>query len=205
MINPDIVHGMTYGGIAHGIGAALYEKFTYDENGQLTSGTFMDYLLPSALEIPPIEIVDHCTPSPLTTFGQKGSGEAGYLGTARLVPAVDSGLSPLIARSCIALTRPRCPGYIDRMRRHEAVARLKLAEPAIRALGAASLYLFGSHARDEARPDSDVDVFLSEGPVLRPPTHIAATGKVTRYGYVQWATSFLSFFVARSDISAYIS
>ena len=80
MINPDIVHGMTYGGIAHGIGAALYEKFTYDDHGQLTSGTFMDYLIPSALEVPPITIVDHCTPSPLTTFGQKGSGEAGYLG-----------------------------------------------------------------------------------------------------------------------------
>jgi 2-furoyl-CoA dehydrogenase large subunit len=96
MINPDIVHGMTYGGIAHGIGAALYEKFTYDENGQLTSGTFMDYLLPSALEIPPIEIVDHCTPSPLTTFGQKGSGEAGYLGApAAVADAVNDALAPL--------------------------------------------------------------------------------------------------------------
>jgi 2-furoyl-CoA dehydrogenase large subunit len=80
MINPDIVHGMTYGGIAHGIGAALYEEFTYTDEGQLASGTFMDYLIPSALEIPAVTIVDHCTPSPLTTFGQKGSGEAGYLG-----------------------------------------------------------------------------------------------------------------------------
>jgi 2-furoyl-CoA dehydrogenase large subunit len=80
MINPDIVHGMTYGGIAHGIGAALYEKFVYTEDGQLASGTFMDYLIPGALEVPALKIVDHCTPSPLTTFGQKGSGEAGYLG-----------------------------------------------------------------------------------------------------------------------------
>ena len=80
MINPDIVHGMTCGGIAHGIGAALYEKFAYTEDGQLASGTFMDYLIPSAMEVPAIAIVDHCTPSPLTTFGQKGSGEAGYLG-----------------------------------------------------------------------------------------------------------------------------
>ena len=47
MINPDIVHGMTYGGIAHGIGAALYERFAYDGNGQLVSGSFMDYLMPS--------------------------------------------------------------------------------------------------------------------------------------------------------------
>ena len=96
MINPDIVHGMTYGGIAHGIGAALYEKFAYTSDGQLSSGTFMDYLIPSAMEIPPIRIVDHCTPSPLTTFGQKGSGEAGYLGApAAVANAVNDALAPL--------------------------------------------------------------------------------------------------------------
>ena len=96
MINPDIVHGMTYGGIAHGIGAALYEKFAYSENGQLASQTFMDYLMPSALEVPDIDIVDHCTPSPLTEFGQKGSGEAGYLGApAAIANAVNDALAPL--------------------------------------------------------------------------------------------------------------
>src|SRR5450631_4300369 len=96
MINPDIVHGMTYGGIAHGIGAALYEKFAYSEGGQLESGTFMDYLIPSAMEIPAIHIVDHCTPSPLTTFGQKGSGEAGYLGApAAIACAINDALDPL--------------------------------------------------------------------------------------------------------------
>jgi 3-oxo-Delta1-steroid hydratase/dehydrogenase large subunit len=96
MINPDIVHGMTYGGIAHGIGAALYEKFSYTEDGQLASGTFMDYLIPSAMEVPRLAIVDHCTPSPLTTFGQKGSGEAGYLGgPAAIANAVNDALSPL--------------------------------------------------------------------------------------------------------------
>src|SRR5438552_4491454 len=95
MINPDIVHGMTYGGIAHGIGAALYENFTYDENGQLTAGTFMDYLIPSAMEVPSVAIVDHCTPSPLTTFGQKGSGEAGYLGApAAIANAINDALDP---------------------------------------------------------------------------------------------------------------
>ena len=96
MINPDIVHGMTYGGIAHGIGAALYEKFAYTPDGQLASGTFMDYLIPGALEVPAITIVDHCTPSPLTTFGQKGSGEAGYLGApAAIANAVNDALAPL--------------------------------------------------------------------------------------------------------------
>jgi 2-furoyl-CoA dehydrogenase large subunit len=96
MINPDIVHGMTYGGIAHGIGAALYEKFAYTEDGQLASGTFMDYLIPSAMEVPGLAIVDHCTPSPLTTFGQKGSGEAGYLGApAAIANAINDALEPL--------------------------------------------------------------------------------------------------------------
>jgi 2-furoyl-CoA dehydrogenase large subunit len=96
MINPDIVHGMTYGGIAHGIGAALYEHFTYDDHGQLTAGTFMDYLIPSAHEIPRVTIVDHCTPSPLTTFGQKGSGEAGYLGApAAVANGINDALAPL--------------------------------------------------------------------------------------------------------------
>ena len=77
MINPDIVHGMTYGGIAHGIGAALYERFAYDENGQLVSGSFMDYLLPSSHEVPDITIVDHCTPSPLTALRPEGLGRGG--------------------------------------------------------------------------------------------------------------------------------
>ncbi|HEX6841890.1 MAG TPA: xanthine dehydrogenase family protein molybdopterin-binding subunit [Stellaceae bacterium] len=96
MINPDIVHGMTYGGIAHGIGAALYEQFAYDAHGQLLSGSFMDYLIPSSHEVPDITIVDHCTPSPLTTFGQKGSGEAGYLGApAAIASAVNDALAPL--------------------------------------------------------------------------------------------------------------
>jgi 2-furoyl-CoA dehydrogenase large subunit len=98
MINPDIVHGMTYGGIAHGIGAALYEKFSYTEDGQLAAGTFMDYLIPSAMEVPRLAIVDHCTPSPLTTFGQKGSGEAGYLGApAAIANAVNDALAPMNA------------------------------------------------------------------------------------------------------------
>lgn len=99
MISPDVVHGMTYGGIAHGLGAALMEKFAFSEEGQLLSGTFMDYLLPSAEEVPSITIVDHCTPSPLTEFGQKGSGEAGYLGgPAAIASAVNDALAPVQAK-----------------------------------------------------------------------------------------------------------
>ena len=96
VFNPDIVHGMTCGGIAHGIGAALYERFQYVEGGQLGAASFMDYLLPSAHEVPTIHVVDHCTPSPLTSHGQKGSGEAGYLGApAGVASAVNDALTPL--------------------------------------------------------------------------------------------------------------
>tara|TARA_B100000686_G_scaffold340152_1_gene415398 strand:- start:1572 stop:2333 length:762 start_codon:yes stop_codon:yes gene_type:complete len=94
-INPDIVRGMIIGGVAHGIGAALYEKFEYDPDGQLLAGTFVDYLLPSALEIPSIKDVELCTPSPMTSLGQKGSGEGGYLGApAAIASAVNDALEP---------------------------------------------------------------------------------------------------------------
>jgi 2-furoyl-CoA dehydrogenase large subunit len=96
VINPKIVRGMTMGGIAHGIGAALYEEFAYNEEGQLVAQSFMDYLLPSAHEVPPVEIIHHETPSPHTVFGQKGSGESGYLGApAAIASAVNDALQPL--------------------------------------------------------------------------------------------------------------
>ena len=110
MISPDVVHGMTYGGIAHGLGAALLEKYSFSDEGQLLSGTFMDYLLPSSHEVPPITIVDHCTPSPLTEFGQKGSGEAGYLGSpAAIASAVNDALAP---RGISINTLPMTPDAI---------------------------------------------------------------------------------------------
>jgi 2-furoyl-CoA dehydrogenase large subunit len=96
IINPKIVRGMTMGGIAHGIGAALYEEFAYSADGQLLAQSFMDYLLPSAHEVPPVEIIHHVTPSPHTVFGQKGSGESGYLGApAAIASAVNDALAPL--------------------------------------------------------------------------------------------------------------
>jgi CO/xanthine dehydrogenase Mo-binding subunit len=96
VINPKIVRGMTMGGIAHGIGAALYEEFAYSPDGLLMAQNFMDYLLPSSHEIPPVEIVHHETPSPHTVFGQKGSGESGYLGApAAVASAVNDAVRPL--------------------------------------------------------------------------------------------------------------
>lgn len=95
VISPHVVKGMTLGGIAHGIGAALLEEFSYDaETGQPTAASFMDYLLPSSHEVPKVEIVHQCTPSPLTVFGQKGSGESGYLGgPAALASAINDALA----------------------------------------------------------------------------------------------------------------
>jgi 2-furoyl-CoA dehydrogenase large subunit len=96
VINPKIVRGMTMGGIAHGIGAALYEEFAYNADGQLITQSFMDYLLPSAHEVPEVEIVHHVTPSPHTVLGQKGSGESGYLGApAAIASAVNDAVRPL--------------------------------------------------------------------------------------------------------------
>jgi carbon-monoxide dehydrogenase large subunit len=84
VINPLIVDGQVHGGVAQGIGNAFYERIVYDENGQLLSGSFMDYLLPTALEVPSIEVGHRETPSPLNPLGIKGAGEAGAIPTGPL-------------------------------------------------------------------------------------------------------------------------
>ncbi len=94
VINPAVVRGMVLGGTAHGIGVALYERFAYSDDGQPLTQSFMDYLLPSAHEVPAIVDGEHCTPSPFTTFGQKGAGEAGYMGApAAVASAVNDALA----------------------------------------------------------------------------------------------------------------
>ncbi|MGH3170509.1 MAG: molybdopterin-dependent oxidoreductase, partial [Trebonia sp.] len=94
VINPEVVRGMVLGGTAHGIGAALYERFAFDDDGQPLTQSFMDYLLPTIHEIPVIEDVEHCTPSPYTSLGQKGAGEAGYMGApAAVASAVNDALA----------------------------------------------------------------------------------------------------------------
>ncbi len=79
LINPMIVEGQVHGGVAQGIGNAWYEQLHYDESGQLLNASFMDYLLPTAMEIPPIETGHEETPSPLNPLGVKGAGEAGAI------------------------------------------------------------------------------------------------------------------------------
>jgi CO/xanthine dehydrogenase Mo-binding subunit len=95
VINPDVVRGMVYGGTAHGIGVALYEQFAFSDEGQPLTQSFMDYLLPSTHEIPAMAETGYCTPSPYTSLGQKGAGEAGYMGApAAVASAVNDALAP---------------------------------------------------------------------------------------------------------------
>jgi carbon-monoxide dehydrogenase large subunit len=94
VINPLILDGQMHGGVAQGIGNAFYEQIIYDEQGQLLTGSFMDYLLPTALDVPHIEIGHEVTPSPLNPLGIKGAGEAGAIPTAPLfAQAVEDALS----------------------------------------------------------------------------------------------------------------
>jgi carbon-monoxide dehydrogenase large subunit len=79
LINPMIVEGQVHGGVAQGIGNAFYEKLVWDEAGQLLNASFMDYLLPTAREVPRIEVGHVETPSPLNPMGIKGAGEAGAI------------------------------------------------------------------------------------------------------------------------------
>jgi carbon-monoxide dehydrogenase large subunit len=79
VINPLILDGQIHGGVAQGIGNAFYERLVYDENGQLLNGTFMDYHLPTSLDVPHIETGHGETLSPLNTMGVKGAGEAGAI------------------------------------------------------------------------------------------------------------------------------
>ncbi|HKZ55820.1 MAG TPA: xanthine dehydrogenase family protein molybdopterin-binding subunit [Anaerolineales bacterium] len=84
VINPMILEGQVHGGVAQGLGNAFYEQLVWDENGQLLNGSFMDFLLPTSLDVPPIEVGHVETPSPLNPLGIKGAGEAGAIPVAPL-------------------------------------------------------------------------------------------------------------------------
>jgi carbon-monoxide dehydrogenase large subunit len=95
-INPMIVEGQIHGGVIQGIGEALQEMVVYDEDGQLLSGTMMDYAVPRASQMPRIETAHTTTPSPVNPLGVKGTGEAGTIpAAAAVVSAVCDALAPL--------------------------------------------------------------------------------------------------------------
>jgi carbon-monoxide dehydrogenase large subunit len=94
LINPMVVEGQIQGGVAHGLGNAFYEQLVYDEQGQLLNGSLVDYLLPTALDVPKVEMAHLETPSPFNPLGLKGVGEAGCIPTGALfAQAVDDALS----------------------------------------------------------------------------------------------------------------
>jgi aerobic carbon-monoxide dehydrogenase large subunit len=96
LVNPLIVDGQVHGGVAQGIGAALYEEVVYDENGQITTASLADYLVPSACEIPSMQVVHLESESPTTLGGFRGMGEGGTIGApAAVANAVADALSPL--------------------------------------------------------------------------------------------------------------
>jgi carbon-monoxide dehydrogenase large subunit len=95
-INPLLIDGQVHGGIVHAIGQALYERVQYDQDGQLVTGTFVDYALPTAAELPSFETDRTVTPSPVNSLGAKGVGEAGTIAaSATVTNAVIDALRPL--------------------------------------------------------------------------------------------------------------
>src|SRR5499426_231598 len=99
LVNPMIVEGQIRGGVAQGVGGSFYERIIYDDAGQPLTATFMDFLMPTAIEIPEIEIGHIETPSPLNALGIKGVGEAGAIPVPALVAeAIDDALAPLGVR-----------------------------------------------------------------------------------------------------------
>ena len=96
VINPLIVEGQVHGGIAQGIGQALWEEAIYGDDGQLLSGSMLDYALPRASWLPTLELDETVTPTEVNPLGAKGVGEAGAIAsTAAGANAVNDALSPL--------------------------------------------------------------------------------------------------------------
>jgi carbon-monoxide dehydrogenase large subunit len=119
VIHPVTVHGQIHGAVAHGIGGTIYEELPYDENGQLLASTFVDYLVPTAREVPGMEI-DHMETPSMTPGGFKGMGEGGSIPTPAVIAnAVEDALAPL------GITVRETPLSPERVRRllHDATRK----------------------------------------------------------------------------------
>jgi carbon-monoxide dehydrogenase large subunit len=105
VVNPMIVEGQVHGGVAQGVGGALYERMAYDRDGQLQNASFMDFLMPYASEVPDVVIDHQQTPSPLNPLGLKGAGEAGVIpGSAAIASAIEDAVGRRIAAMPISPT-----------------------------------------------------------------------------------------------------
>jgi hypothetical protein len=122
VINPMIVDGQVHGGVAQGIGQALYEGAVYDESGQLLTGSMMDYAVPNATHIPDIETYRTVTPTPVNPLGAKGVGETGTIAsTEAVVNAVVDALAPFGIRHLeMPMTPERIWRAIEEAKQHIA-------------------------------------------------------------------------------------
>jgi carbon-monoxide dehydrogenase large subunit len=108
LVNPMVVDGQILGGLAQGVGTALYEEMPFDSSGQPLASTLADYLLPSAMELPTVKIDHMETPSPYTEFGVKGIGEGGAIAApAAIANAVNDALRPLAAELLVSPITPQ--------------------------------------------------------------------------------------------------
>jgi carbon-monoxide dehydrogenase large subunit len=105
LINPAIVDGQIRGGVAQGVGAVLYERTAYDDDANLQTGTFMDYLIPTSMEIPEIEIHHVATPSTITA-NYRGVGEGGMIGSP---PAITNAIEDALAHLGVTITEQHLP------------------------------------------------------------------------------------------------
>ena len=124
VINPTIVEGQVHGGVAQGVGGALFEEMVYDETGQLLTGSLMDYAVPKADDLPPIETVHLEFPSPRNPLGVKGLGEGGAISPpAAIANAVEDALAPLGVRVTeTPLTAARIVALLERAGRARSIA-----------------------------------------------------------------------------------
>jgi aerobic carbon-monoxide dehydrogenase large subunit len=113
LINPLIVEGQIHGGLAQGIGQAMIEEAVYSENGQLVTGSFMDYAMPRATDFPRFELDATVTPTPVNPLGAKGVGEAGTLGS-----------TPCVVNAAVDALSPFGVTHVDMMLRPEKLWRL---------------------------------------------------------------------------------
>ncbi len=113
VINPMIVEGQVHGGLAQGIGQALIEEVVYDEDGQLITGSFMDYAIPRATDFPRFEMDRTVTPTPVNPLGAKGVGEAGTLGS-----------TPCIVNACVDALEQFGVKHVDMMLRPEKLWKI---------------------------------------------------------------------------------
>ncbi len=119
LINPMIVEGQVHGGVAQGVGGALYERMAYDESGQLQNASFMDFLMPYVSEVPDGIEIDHLeTPSPLNPLGIKGAGEAGVIPSAAVFASAISD-----AEGFQITSMPISPSELFELRRQHADPR----------------------------------------------------------------------------------